>query len=326
MRRLALALLLLAPGCAAARPAPDAEAARYREAARYSREHGGEAVLVVRGDRVVFEEYQNGYHPGLPHPIHSGTKSFACPLAVAAQADGLLSLDEPISETLTELRGDSLARRITVRHLLGLTSGLAPAPAGGGEASFRPVVPAGTRWAYEGGSFVIFGELMRRRLARVGEQPLAYLERRVLRPAGVEVVGWDLIEPGAPGFATGALMTAREWADYGRLLRDGGAAQGRQLLPREALQECFQGSYVNPSYGLGFWLFPALSDTAAVSPTTRRFWEGAPRDLVRAAGWAEQRLYLIPSLQLVVVRFGGARPDPAWRDGEFLARLLGIGP
>lgn len=82
-------------------------AASVRAAARYSAEHDGDAVLVFRHDSLAFEEYQNGYDGRLPHPLASGTKVFSCVLAALGQGDGLLTLDEPVTRTVTELEGDS---------------------------------------------------------------------------------------------------------------------------------------------------------------------------------------------------------------------------
>jgi len=47
-----------------------------------------------------------------------------------------------------------------------------------------------------------------------------------------------------------------------------------------------------------------------------------PRDLVMAAGAGKQRLYLMPSQELVIVRMGPVRGGRAFKDDEFLAALL----
>lgn len=319
-------LALLLPTAAAAQQGGAADARRerqrFRDATAYSRAHGGDAVLVLRGDSVVFESYHNGYRAGEPHPVASGTKGFTCALAVAAAQDGLLSLDEPVARALPEMEG-SMRGAITVRHLLSLTSGLEPnnrLPDGRepddhyANAALLPLRAApGTRWAYGDGPFDLFGALLRRRLAATGEDPLAYLERRVLRPIGVSGHQWVRDRAGSPLFAGGARLTAREWARFGRLVRDSGRWEGSEVLPAAGLRECFRGSAARPDYGLGWWLNPA-------GPAGTPLVAGHP-DLVAQLGYGNQGLFVLPSRDLVVVRLGG--PHPLFRVGEFLARLLG---
>jgi CubicO group peptidase (beta-lactamase class C family) len=67
---------------------------------------------------------QNGYDGRVALPLASGTKTFSCVLAALARGDGLLTLDEPVARTLPELADDSLTRRVTIRQILNLTSGL----------------------------------------------------------------------------------------------------------------------------------------------------------------------------------------------------------
>ncbi len=318
------ALPLLALGLLLAAPAAAQEAAALARAAAYSAAHSGDAVLVFRHDRVVLEEYQGTFTAETPHPLASGTKAFACALAALADADGLLPLDQPVARALPEFGGDSLLARITVRHLLSLTSGLEPDPAGRG---LRLAAPPGRRFAYGGLGFVIFGEALARQLH--GEDLLAWLSRRVLAPVGALPAAWQRDGAGRPGLASGAAFTARAWGRYGLLLLHGGAWRGRQLVPRAALAECGKGSAANPSYGLGLWLNaaapvgPPPPGVEVAGPTDRVIdAPDLPHDLWLAAGTGGQRLYILPSAGLVVVRFGH-NTGPDYRDDTFLRILLG---
>ena len=80
----------------------------YQElAAAYSAEHKGIAMLVMVEGDIVFDDYPNRGSPYHAHKLASGTKSFAGTLAVAAAADdGLLTIDEKVSDTITEWAGD----------------------------------------------------------------------------------------------------------------------------------------------------------------------------------------------------------------------------
>ena len=76
------------------------------------------------GDKIVFEEYHNGYKATKGHHIYSGTKTIAPALALLADGEGLLTLDEPVVKTITEWKVDEQMEKITIRHLLTFTSGL----------------------------------------------------------------------------------------------------------------------------------------------------------------------------------------------------------
>jgi len=168
-------------------------------AAHYSSLHSGDAVLVFRHDSLVFEQYQNGYDRDSPHPLASGTKTFACALAALGQADGLLTLDEPVARTLPELAADSAAKRLTIRQLLNLTSGLEPDATG---TQLRFVSPPSRRFAYGGTSFAVFGAVMSQKLK--GEDLVAFLTRRVFTSLGVTIGEWQRDGAGRPGLASAA--------------------------------------------------------------------------------------------------------------------------
>ena len=317
---LTLLVAALYPGAA---PAIQAPASPIVSAARYSADHSGDAVLVFRHDTLVLEQYQNGYDGATPHPLASGTKTFTCVLAALGQADGLLTLQEPVSRTIRELAADPRIGGVTIRQLLNLTSGLQSAPDGG----LTLTSPPGQRFAYSGTSFGVFAEVMSRKLP--GDDIVAYLTRRIFTPLGITIGPWQRDGAGRPGLASGASMTARAWGQFGVLLLQRGRWKGHQLISRTALAECGKGSDANPGYGLGVWL-NAVEPAQPPSPGVERAEPSdhlikapaLPHDLWLAAGSGGQRLYILPSAGLVVVRFGH-NTGPDYRDDAFLRILLG---
>jgi CubicO group peptidase (beta-lactamase class C family) len=281
-------------------------------------------VLVFHHDSLILEDYQNGFDGRSAHPLASGTKAFACILAALAQKDGLLTLDEPVGRTLPEFAADSTLRLVTIRQLLNLTSGLEADPAGRGlTLRSRP----GQRFAYGGTSFAVFGMLLSRKLK--GDDWLTWLTGRVLAPLGVEVGGWLRDATEQPGLASGASLTARAWGQVGLLLLNRGMWRGREFLPRAAIEACGKGSAANPFYGLGLWLNappptgPPPPGIERAGPTDHLIAAvDLPHDLRLAAGSGGQRLYILPSEGLVVVRFGH-NTGPDYRDDVFLRLLLG---
>jgi CubicO group peptidase (beta-lactamase class C family) len=117
------------PTSSDARPTlPDASAPAIdlRAAADYSRRHQGDGLLVLRNGITVHSDFRAGMGPDTPHLLASGTKSFSGVAAAFAVSDGLLRLDEKVSDTITEWQGDPAKRDITVRQLLSLSAGIAP--------------------------------------------------------------------------------------------------------------------------------------------------------------------------------------------------------
>ncbi len=302
---------------AAEEPAPREDApllAGCRAAVEYSRAAGGQAVLVKRGGRVVFEEYYGGWKAGEAHVLASGTKSFSGAMAAAAVEDGFLKWDEKACETIAEWKDDPLKSKITVRHLLSLTSGL-DAGTIGRVPSYAEAVQApakfepGTRFEYGPVPYQVFGELMRRKLEPKKEGVLGYLRRRILNPIGLTTGDWRFDEDDNPQLPSGAFLEAREWAKFGELILNRGRFGDRQVLAWEPLAECFRPGKINPAYGLTFWLGPEVRGQAEV-----------PKDFCMAAGAGKQRLYVLPSHGLVVVHF--AARARRFDDQTFLQKLL----
>jgi hypothetical protein len=120
-------------------------------------------------------------------------------------------------------------------------------------------------------------------------------------------------------------LTAAQWVKYGEWI----LAHRRELTP------CFTGTEANPAYGLTWWLNrPVPKDVEAhLGKTMRAITHlnqepSVPSDLVVAPGAGDQRLYILPTQQVVVARQAGqilarmARGGSHWSDKEFLKRLV----
>lgn len=310
-------------------------AERWREAARWSADRRGVSLLILEGGRTVFEDYARS-GPGDAHELASGTKSFCGVLAAAMAQDGLLSIDERCAETLTEWRGRPVKGEATIRTLLTLSSGI-----GGGPIARPPRYaaavaqpPAGEAGVFRYGPtpFQVFGEIVRRKLGAAGraDDVLAFLKARVLDPAGVAFGAWRR-QAGQPNMPSGAQLTARDWGRFGVFVMGGGVVDGRRIVDPVTLAACFEPTAANPGYGLSWWMLrPGLVAPGPRSgvDTDLGLIAGRP-DVRMAAGAGNQRLYLIPERDLVVVRqadgvLAALRGDDAgWSDAAFLRMILG---
>ncbi len=191
----------------------------------------------------------------------------------------------------------------------------------------------GGKFQYGPAPMQVVGEIMRRKLVAKGEDgnPRHYIERRILMPLGVTVGDWRSGPDGAPLMPQGLVLAASEWAKIGEFVRGGGKLEGRPLVDEATFGEMFQGSQVNPAYGLTWWLprsTPAVDIVTRSTDITSHAAE-LPADMVVAAGAGDQRLYIIPSLRLTIVRqakldiaalAAGKKGD--WSDWRFLSLLL----
>jgi CubicO group peptidase (beta-lactamase class C family) len=161
------------------------------------------------------------------------------------------------------------------------------------------------------------------------------LQERVLAPLGLRSIEYKQDRKGNPLFASGFRLSARQWARLGEMILGQGSVDGRQIVPSELLQRAFVGSSANPSYGLTFWLnrpsgaFSREEDIEKLLdlPWQRASWRGiclsrtAPPDMVVGLGSHYQRLFVIPSMNAVIVRQSSA--DAKFSDAHFLRLVFG---
>jgi CubicO group peptidase (beta-lactamase class C family) len=313
-------------------------------AADYSARNGGRSVLVMIDGKTVFERYDNGFEAETTTHLHSATKGFWGPVIAAMIEDGLIeSFDEPASKTLPEWKDHPRKSRITLRNLLSLNAGLVQDVVnlqGHDRPTLAPDlyqhaigVPAlrepGTLFQYGPSCYYVLGEIMKRKLAAANETPLDYLKRRILDPIGVKTGDWVHDASGNPHIPNGANLTTREWAKYGQWLLQGGEWNGKQIVRKDLLDELVKPSRTNPGHGLALWLNqPGGQGAVGVAGQRSELGDKAGwiyrdgyRDLFAALGAGKCRMYMITSLNMVVVRQGDSEKD-RFDDNTFLSLLL----
>ena len=303
--------------------------ARCQAALAYSAANRGAAVLVLKDGKPICEGYAGEGAPDKPMELYSGTKSFVGLMLAAAVQDRLVGLDEPVSKTLPEWRADPRKSQASVRQLLSLTSGLPSevgnVPTYAASVAMPMNAAPGERFQYGPGPYQVFGEIMRRKLVAAGQPggPYLYLKRRILDPIGLAPGDWRRAPNGDALLPQGAVLTVREWVKAGEFVRAGGVWKGKALVDRAAFRALFAGSKVNPGYGVTWWLpNPSAQPDGAANDLGRHAGE-IPRDLVMAAGAANQRLYVIPSKGLTIARLASFPPGAL--AAERAARARGEG-
>ncbi len=269
--------------------------AALEDALRYANEQRSTAVMVIYRGRILAERYWDGWDANRIANIFSAGKSVVAVLAGIAQEAGLLTLDDPVSAHLGA--GWSRAtreaeERIAVRHLLTMTSGL--------DDTLRPVAEPGTVWHYNTPAYYRMQDV----IAAASGVPLDMYARNVLfSRIGMARSRWQ----GNQMFAT-----AREMARFALLVQNGGVWNGTPVLRDAAYLAAATASSqtLNPSYGYLWWLNGKetylLPGQGGGSGHLVPF---APPDMVAALGAGDKKMYIVPSMDLVIVRHGSAAEE-----------------
>ena len=261
---------------------------------------GVRAVVVARGDCVVFEYYRKGVTAGTRSPVYSVTKSVLSILVGIAIDRGYLRLDEKLSELLpeaSEANVDPLVREITVRDLLTMTAGFAPKPAdvkiGDPTSSMwrrlvdRPMRDApGSRFAYDTYDQNLLSVMLSR---AIKEDARRFARRNLFDPLRIENYSWTVDSEGYLIGATSLFLTARDMAKIGVLYLQMGRWGDRRIVSSafvsaSTTKQSEGGPPSNAAYGYFWWIGKTKTGD----------------DAFFAAGQNDQLVYVVPKRDLVV--------------------------
>ncbi len=289
--------------------------------------YGGNAYafLVVHGGNLVAEAYAPGFDSAALLQSWSMAKSFTGAMAGAMVMDGLLDTLEPAG--LPEWQGDD-RRLITVGHLLRMQSGLdwneeygnrsdvtlmlykygdMAGYASEKKAAFAP----GTKWYYSSGSTNILSRVMRRHFSSDSAYH-AYPHVRLFRKTGIRRAVFETDMAGTYIGSSYLYVTARDYARFGLLYLHDGVFEGERVLPEGWVK--YTASAVNGSegqYGSSFWLNRGLSMPEA------------PADMLYCNGHDGQRIFILPSNDLVIVILGySPKPDGVMEFGRLVGDVV----
>ncbi len=274
------------------------------------------AVVVVKDGRVIAERYAPGIGVATPLLGYSASKSFINALVGILVRDG--KLDVHARAPVAAWRNDT-RRAITLDNLLRMTSGLAIAQTGSGFdpasrmlyaerdmagfAEGRPLQEKpGTAMRYSDASTLIVSRIVRDAVGGNGAAVQTFARRELFDPLGMKSVVMEMDATGTPIGSTHILASARDWARLGLLYLNDGVAAGHRILP-EGWVGYSSKSTLGTSYSAGFWTNDGKDDDAR-----GRIEAGMPCDAFFASGNLGQRVYIMPSRKLVVVRLGVTAP------------------
>jgi len=322
------------------RAAPESITAEaMRAAIAYAEATSSHALLIRHRGVLVAEHYWNGHGRDTRFDTASMHKSVMALLLGAAIEDGYIdSVDDPVGRYLAEWADDPRGA-ITLRQLATMSSGLKLEP-------FRPnpfapglrlmigsdieatalalprYEPPGQRFEYTNFNSQLIGIALAR---ATGMRYADYLSTRLWRPLGApDAAVWLDRENGVARSFCCLLATAEAWLQVGVLMLDQGRVEGRQIVPARWIAEMTTSSSVNPNFGLQVWL-------GAPASGLRRYNSASTLEVVHSEayladdvffmdGMGGQRVYVVPSADLVIVRIGAIAPD--WDDAVLPNTLL----
>ncbi len=289
--------------------------AAIAKAQAYSDSLAGHALLIWQGGALRYENYGAGVTADTRFETYSMHKSVLGLVYGAALRDGVIkSLDQTAGEFLPEWANDPRGN-ITLRQLLTMESGLSLGPIDvKAELALAAKidVPPGSRFEYNNANSEIAGVILDRALKRSGRGDYGdYLSRVLLQPLGTgDAHLWLDHVGGEPRFFAFLQMRALDWLRIGIMIDRKGAFDGAQVIPAAWIKAMTTPSALNPNYGLQVWLGSPWVRYRSYGPRNPiKISHAEPYlapDLVYFDGFGGERVYIVPSLDLVIVRVGEA--------------------
>ena len=292
------------------------------------------ALLVMHRDRIVLEQYWQGHRASDRVNSMSMVKTLlALLIGVAIDEGHIGSLQDPVGTYVAEWADDPRGD-ITLADLLYMQSGLRNDARTdtlrsdlvrlyGGSNTEQLVLsiplerPPGEVFDYSNFNSQLLSLVLER---ATGESFGDYLSSRLWQPlgAGDGFLWLDRPRGSAKPFCC-FFATAQDWARLGQLLLHGGRLGDTQLIPAGWLETMLMESPLQPTFGLHIWLKARTPDYPQVNRAATAPFIAA--DTFHLDGRHHQRVYVIPSEQLVIVRLG--EEPPAWDDAVIPNAIVG---
>jgi CubicO group peptidase (beta-lactamase class C family) len=326
---------------------------RLTQAQQDGRVSGLHALLVSRGSEPVFEYYGRGedeawdrrlgtvvFAPDVLHDLRSVSKSvvglvYGIALAAGKVPPPQAKLCDQYPE-YADLAQQAGRDRLTMHHVLSMTLGLEwdelTIPYGDLRNSEnameaapdrfrfileRPIVEEpGVKWSYCGGATALLGRMIAK---GTGEELLAYTRRVLFDPLEFGPAEWTKGKDGEPRTASGLRLRPRDMLRVGQLALAGGTWNGRQIVPSDWVKHVTTPVVAidrDRRYGYHWYGYHwYMGDVIAGTPPRSHHWVGG-------IGWGGQRLFVLPTLDLVVVVHCGNYHKPGMEQGRIAGALL----
>lgn len=259
------------------------------------------AFIVLHQGKIAIERYYDGADSSSQWYWASAGKSLMAFLVGMAQEEGLLDIHDSTSQYLgTGWTSATPAQegQITLFHQLTMTTGLDDGVSNPDclvDTCLQYLAPPYTRWAYYNAPYRLLQDVVANASGQTINQ---FTNDRLRTRIGMKGLWLDYIRYGR----------ARDMARFGLLMLGQGVWNGDTLLGDTSYLQAMTSSSqsMNPSYGYLWWL---NGQGAYMLPTLQFQFQtdltpNAPVDMYSALGKNDQKIYVVPSLDLVVIRQG----------------------
>lgn len=272
----------------------------------YLEEKHTKGFIILQNGKIVMENYFNGHSATESWYWASAGKTLTATVVGIAEQEGYLNTNNRVSDYLgTGWTSIPLAKEnlITNKHLLTMTSGLNDQL---GDAvspdNLQYVADAGTRWAYHN-VYVKLQDVV----AQASNQTWNnYFNIKLRDKIGMTGLWFSFNNSSVYRSNT------RSMARFGLLALNEGKWENNQVVPQNYMQNAATTSQnINLAYGYLWWL---NGKSSFHLPQSQYQFPGklivtAPADMYCALGKDDQKIYVLPSKKLVIIRMGEAADD-----------------
>jgi len=272
------------------------------------------SFMVLHNGKIVMEHYFNGHSASESWYWASAGKTLTATVTGIAENEGFLSINNKVSDYLgTGWTSIPLAKEnlITNKHLLTMTSGLNDALGDDvSPANLQYVADAGSRWAYHN----VYVKLQDVVAEATNQTWNNYFNTKLRNKIGMSGFWFSL-----DGLSIYRSDT-RSMARFGLLALNNGIWENSQIVPATYMQNATTTSQnINLAYGYMWWLNGKSSFRL---PQTQLQFNGklittAPDDMYCALGKNDQKIYVVPSKKLVIIRMGEAADNSGFGLSDF---------
>ncbi len=289
-------------------------------------EKNTKAFLLLKDGRIVIEAYFNGSDAESNNPWYSAGKTLTAFTVGLAQQEGFLSLEDSSSDYLG-IGWSSLdpveETKIRVRHHMTMTTGLDYTVTNQNctdPECLNFLNEAGSFWYYHNAAYTLNQAIV---AGAIGGDYDSYFNTKLKNAIGMDGAWVQL------GYARGYFSTARSMARFGILNLNKGKWEENQILTDATFfnEMTTTSQDLNTAYGYLWWL---NGKESFKSPGTELTFPGslipnAPNDLIAGLGKNDQKLHIVPSKGLVLVRMGDAAGEsllgPSSFDNELWEKI-----
>ena len=265
------------------------------------------SFMILINGKIVLENYFDGHTQNSLWYWASAGKTLTATVVGIAQQEALVNVNNKVADYLgTGWTSAPLAKEnlITLHHLLTMTSGLNDALGDDvSPSNLQYTANAGTRWAYHN-VYVKLQDVIEN--ATPNHTWNTYFNEKLRDKIGMSTNGvWYNNADGNRVY----FSTTRSMARFGLLALNKGKWNETTVVNQDYFNTATTTSQnINLAYGNLWWI---NGKTSYRLPQTQLQFSGslipsAPSDMFCALGKNDQKIYVIPSLNMVVIRMGNA--------------------